>query len=334
MFRKVICVDYKYGVLGFRYNSEHFIPLKSELERNGVYTVNAGDNMQTIAARSLYRTIGIQDDQITTINRDDLPNYSGNTVVLIMNGCFYEPCFPISNQIIPIFIGFNAPETVIEKNKYYLKKHEPIGCRDQTTRTFCEKHGIIAYTSGCITLTFPKRFNTPSIPKTFIIHGKGAGDIPESLLSFAPPNIIRQAELILQRLPMHIFPLGESESNQADQFALNLLERYRNEATLVITPLLHAACPCIALGIPVILARKDYDSRFTAISRLLPVYTPEHFNNINWNPDVVNVENIKAHMIALIKHLIEEIPKKHFHANSLNSVYAANEKLVYRSKLQ
>lgn len=315
---------FKYGVLGFRYNNSHFLPLKNELENNGVYTVNLGDNMQTIAARMLYRGIGIEEDQIITIDRDDLPNYSGEPAVLIMNGCFYEPCFPISNLIIPIFIGFNAPEGVIYNNKQYLKKYEPIGCRDVETRVLCEKHGISAYTTGCITLTFANRVETPHVSKAFVVYGKGAGEIPETLLAFVPPNILNNVEFIMQRLPMHVFPPGDEESNLADLFALNLLSRYKNEATLVITPLLHAACPCIAMGIPVIIARKDFDSRFSSVSRLVPVYTPERFSDIDWSPAPVNIENIKFHMTELVKYLIEEIPKKYFNSNALSNIFDQN----------
>jgi polysaccharide pyruvyl transferase len=317
----------KYGVLEYRYNNNQFLPLKHELKRHGSYSVNIGDNMQSIAARMLYREIGIDNDNITTINRDDLSKYSGLPVVLIMNGCFYEPSFPIPPQIIPIFFGFNAPESVIKKNKAYFRKYEPIGCRDEETTKLFEKNGINAYTTGCLTLTFDKRLESPRTPKTFVVFGEGSGALPSKLLTHAPQDIIRDAEFIMQRMPVNVFPLGEQETNQAEQFALKMLRRYKEEAALVITPLLHAACPCMALGIPVILARTDQNSRFSAVSKLLPVYTPANFCQINWNPSVINIENIKFHMKELAKYLINEIPKKFYHINALGSIYAAGNKI-------
>jgi hypothetical protein len=312
-----------YGVLNYRYNHSHFLPFERELERKGAYSVNIGDNIQTIAARMLYKEIGIEDNQIIAVNRDGLTNYDGKPVVLIMNGCFYEPCFPIPNNIIPIFVGFNTSENVIKRNRLYFRKYEPIGCRDVITTKLFEKHGINAYTTGCLSLTFAKRLKSPVTPKTFIVYGTGSGEIPKTLLSHVPQDILKDAEFIFQRMPTNVFPLGEKESNEAEQFAQKLLKRYEEEATLVITPLLHAACPCIAMGIPVVLARKDYDARFSAVGGLLPVYTPGNFNHIDWNPVELDIENLKYHIKELAKNLIIEIPKKYFHINALSTIYKA-----------
>ncbi|MHB9292886.1 hypothetical protein Holit_01999 [Hollandina sp. SP2] len=39
----------------------------------------------------------------------------------------------------------------------YLKKHEPIGCRDYGTVKLLGKYGINAYFSGCLTLTLGRK---------------------------------------------------------------------------------------------------------------------------------------------------------------------------------
>jgi hypothetical protein len=312
-------MKFKYGVLDFRYN--HFSSFKENLEKKGAFSVNIGDNMQTIAVRLLYKSLGIADDQIISINRDDLPNYKGEAAVLIMNGCLYEPCLPIPGQIIPIFVGLNASERLIERHSAYFRKYEPIGCRDQNTTAAFTKHGIKAYTTGCLTLTLPKREAEPADPKIFIVHGHGAGKLPETFLSYVPKNILDSAEFIVQRRPMKVLPLGDREVKQAEDTALSLLKRYKEEAALVITPLLHVASPCIALGIPVILARKDHNVRFTAISKILPVYTPEKFSEINWKPEALDVEKIKWHMIELTSYLLKKVPEKFYHANALSNIY-------------
>src|SRR5690606_35429742 len=46
-----------------------------------------------------------------------------------------------------------APFMLSEKGIAYLKKHEPIGCRDQFTADTLKAKGIDAYFSGCLTLT-------------------------------------------------------------------------------------------------------------------------------------------------------------------------------------
>ena len=49
-----------------------------------------------------------------------------------------------------------------------------------------------------------------------------------------------------------------------------LLERYRNEARLVITRALHCAAPCTAMGIPAVLIAKDPKENMTRLLPLVP----------------------------------------------------------------
>ena len=80
-----------------------------------------------------------------------------------MDGLWKKPNnWPPSNKIIPFFISFHI-NPIIEKyilNKNgveYLKKHEPIGCRDLYTKSILERNGIRAYFSGCLTLTLDRK---------------------------------------------------------------------------------------------------------------------------------------------------------------------------------
>lgn len=63
-----------------------------------------------------------------------------------------------------------------------------------------------------------------------------------------------------QRERVWVRPLGDAEIEMADETARRHPGTNRNEARLVITPLLHVASLCIALGIPVILARTNLDA--------------------------------------------------------------------------
>ena len=76
----------KVGVLGFGYAG--FDSFKEQLDRTGHYTVNLGDNAQTIAARALLLKLGVRAEDIITVDRDTLPSYDGEPVALIMNGVF------------------------------------------------------------------------------------------------------------------------------------------------------------------------------------------------------------------------------------------------------
>ena len=185
-----------------------------------------------------------------------------------------------------------------------LQKHQPIGCRDEDTKQMLLDQGIEAYVSGCLTLTLEKRSRPPENGKVVISYGRGAGELPGSLLPCIPPNLLKDAALVYQREPVKVMPLGKAEIEEADEIARRLLDFYADTAKLVVTPLLHVASPCIGMGIPVILARKDRNSRFSAINKLVPLHTPEDFRNINWSPVVGDVDSIKEAMTRIVAQLI------------------------------
>jgi hypothetical protein len=280
------------GVPIFGYqNFRHF---EGQVARRGYYTVNLGDNMQSIAVRALLRRIGVREEDIVSVNRDELRTFNGPAVHLIMNGVFGEHSFPISHNVRPIFIGFAAEESVITPNLDYLRQHQPIGCRDLATRAILQAHNVAAYVSGCLTMTLPTRTRTPEKTKLFVIYGSFAGELPAQVLKNIPPEIMDTAEFVFHRVPRMNFPLSTAECLQMEKYAEGLLSDYAERATLVLTPLHHAATPCLALGIPTIICRSHEDWRFSYLRELLPVYTPERFSEIDWTPAPLNLDAVKA----------------------------------------
>jgi hypothetical protein len=293
----------KYGYLEFRYNNRR--GFKAGGGEPSDVTINIGDNIQSLAIRRLFNRLGIPDSDIVGINRDDLPNYNGEPVMLMMNGCFYPHCFPLPYNITPIFFGFNTDSApLVRKHRAILRQYQPIGCRDEATKKLLLDHGIQAYISGCLTLTYEKRPAPPTDGKVVIAYGRGAGEFPGSLLPNIPPALLKDAEFVYQREPVKVMPLGTAEIAEADAVARRHVEFYAGKARLIVTPLLHVASPCIGMGIPVILARKDRNPRFTAINRLTPLYTPENFRHIDWSPDVVEVRPIQQAMTRIVARLI------------------------------
>lgn len=297
----------KYGYLEFRYNNRRSFGAGDSKASD--VTINIGDNIQSLAIRRLFNRLGIDDADIVGINRDDLPNYDGEPVMLIMNGRFNPHCFPLPPNIQPIFFGFNTSSIpLIRSNRSMLRKHQPIGCRDEATKQLLLDQGIEAYVSGCLTLTLEKRPRPPENGKVVISYGRGAGELPGALLPCIPPGLLQDAALVYQREPAKAMPLGKAEIEEADEIARRLLDFYAGEAKLVVTPLLHVASPCIGMGIPVILARKDRNARFSAINKLTPLHTPENFRAINWSPGVVDVELVKQAMTRIVARLMKGRP--------------------------
>ena len=293
-----ICMK-KTGILEFRYgHSESFA---KRLRRKGSYTINLGDWIQSLAVQLLVESLGPAGGEIVKIDRDSLPTYQGPPVRLIMNACFLEHCFPIPPQVEPVFIGFQTSSSgLIREYLDYFKAHQPIGCRDTATRDMFRQQGVDAYITGCLTMSLPLRDERPAVPKSFFIGGEGPGKMPKSLKRQTPSHVARSSVYQHQREPVTSLPLDDKDALRATELAAGLLATYRQEATLVVTPLLHAAGPSLAMGIPVILARKDERDRFTAINRLLPVHTPGDFDAINWNPACPNIEALKQCLTSLV----------------------------------
>ena len=294
----------KTGILEFRYgHSENFA---NRLRRKGSYTINIGDWIQSLAVRRLVGRIGRTDDEIVKIDRDSLPTYQGPPVRLIMNACFLEHCFPIPPQVEPVFVGFQTSSRgLIREYHDYFKARQPIGCRDTTTRDLFREQGIECYITGCLTMTLPRRDERPAAEKAFFIGGEGPGKMPPSLKRHTPAQVGKTSVYQHQREPVTSLPLDDEDARRAAELAEELLATYRREATLVVTPLLHAAGPSLAMGIPVIITRKDERDRFTAINRLLPVYTPGDFDAINWNPACPEIEKLKETLASLVARALD-----------------------------
>ncbi|MCD7900830.1 MAG: polysaccharide pyruvyl transferase family protein [Bacteroides sp.] len=129
----------KYGLLKYAENKNCF---------------NIGDYIQSLAAKQFLPQVG------EYINREALAVYKGEKIKMILNGWFTHNIsnWVPSDNIDPLFISFHinstaAPFLLNDKAINYLKKYEPIGCRDHFTLDILTRKGIKAYFSGCLTLT-------------------------------------------------------------------------------------------------------------------------------------------------------------------------------------
>ena len=101
------------------------------------------------------------------IDRDALKSYDGGRCKLIMNGWFTRGVdeFPPSDKIVPLITSFHITPSAIEgmltsDGIAYLKRHEPIGCRDHATKRLLISKGVDAYFSSCLTLTLGKSYKS------------------------------------------------------------------------------------------------------------------------------------------------------------------------------
>ncbi|WP_103068567.1 polysaccharide pyruvyl transferase family protein [Aquimarina sediminis] len=277
----------KYGLLTYVENKRFF---------------NVGDNIQSLAAKQFLPKVDV------FLNREKLGDYNGEPVKLIMNGWFTHNThhWVPSEDIDPVFVSFHmnntaAPAMLSEKGIAYLKKHEPIGCRDQFTADTLKAKGIDAYFTGCLTLTLDSYkvddsergediyivdplYSYPRPEKVFynakhtiknILNGTAfqLNKKNKHLKNFISEEVLNTAEFINQEPPSNQYT-----DEEKFEMAEALLGKYA-KAKLVITSRIHCALPCLALGTPVIFVN-GFDSfvdscRFDGILEL--------FNRIDIN---------------------------------------------------
>ncbi len=290
----------KFGRLIYRYTGCTYV------EKGAIF--NIGDNIQTFAVDNFYRKMGIPSEDIVDINFADMKYYDGEEVILPMTGygSHYKRFnqLPASDKIIPLFIGFEMSDPTCDDIVPYLKKHEPIGCRDEATMQLLREKGVLAYVSGCLTITLPRRKTEPVNPKTFFI------DVSSKLEKYIPETLKENCEYVKHEGKLDTIPMTEEERINIDKMALGMLERYRDEAGLVVTSRLHAAAPCVALGIPVILAIDNVDRRFSWLDKLIPIYDIEHYGEIDWNPAARDCEWVKERLFEVFQSNIHALKNR------------------------
>lgn len=265
---------------------------------------NLGDFIQSLAAEQW-----LKGKKVVALDRDYLHNYVGQPVYLVMNGWFMEKPdnWPPSDQIIPLFISFHLNPTARKgmldvKGIAYLKKHQPIGCRDNYTQKLLESHGIKTYFSACLTLSLNRneyvhqnqkregifvispleRLNPERdpVPKGIISKMMQALKKPQKRKRYF--QAIRRLENFLEQQSETVHyssqlrdPLAFSEEERMEQAKQQL--KAIAQASLVITSRIHTALPAVAFGTPVLflsdgLEHPNQKSRLEGLESFFPIF--------------------------------------------------------------
>lgn len=313
-------------------------------------TENTGDYIQSLAAKQFIN------DDIIYLDREHLNEYNGEKIILILNGWFMHlPYnFPPSNNIIPYFISFHLNHDVIKiilnnfNNISYIKKYEPIGCRDIYTLNELTKKGIKAYFSGCLTLTLGNiykqttqrqgiYFVDPYICKkirsyiSMLLYSKfiknfhkiyqisklkyknnNLSSLISSALFYYQYSSIWPDEIILNSEYLE-HSLKFVNHDFHFYYADSLLKKYSN-AKLIITSRIHAALPATGMNTPCIFVlpfnmSKSSKSRLVGLIELLNVVV--HKGSKIKNIDKIDVINprTKSNYLEIKEKLITKMYK-------------------------
>ena len=222
---------------------------------------NIGDFIQSLAAINCYRhalrldmpfaefldrvlTDSVPGARFVFVNRDDSRRQSlPPRVITLMNGWFMHPSrkseleWPMHESIEPVFVSFHCADDglLTPAGIEYLKRFEPIGCRDTATVEKLRSRGIEAYFTGCLTLTIDfLPWTGGSRDELFVdVNRDNAAEMTHWNVAFKnrdPATMLRRAYALLKR-----YSLAEK----------------------VTTSRLHCFLPCVAMGVPVTLSDVD-----------------------------------------------------------------------------
>ena len=254
-------------------------------------TVNSlGDQMQILAVDYIYERMGLDKKDIIYIDKNEIQEYDGEPVVLPVAFPLFEYCEGglgnwFSDKIKPVFLGHTIlKDELLPKEVDFYKQHEPIGCRDERMHNTLTKYGINCYLMGCLTAAFPKRELDSARSKVFVV------DANEAALKYMPEKLREKAVFC-----SHFTDATKDLKRKAKE----RYERYKSEASLVVTSLLHCSVPCIAAGIPTIVTREKYSYRFAWLERLCRTYLRDEFSDIDWYPLPIEYEEHKGLLLKV-----------------------------------
>lgn len=270
--------------------------------------INIGDYIQSLAARQFLNS------PVKYVSREKLNEYNSSKIRLIMNGWFLHEIknWPPADSINPIFVAFHLNSSasgLLNNNKSieYLKKNEPIGCRDRYTVDLLTKKGIKAYFTGCLTLTLGETYSSKEktnkiyFVDPFIPNISGLSTISKLWRivkkihrlkvikriytkkynsTFSLTNLVNTINFF--DMYTKLFSRNELEnaeyithlynpkkfSNEYEKFdEAKRLLNNYSQASLVITSRIHCALPCLAMETPV-LYTDDFDKEEISSCRL------------------------------------------------------------------
>ncbi len=263
---------------------------------------NLGDFVQSLAAQQ-----ELKQKEVAQLDRDQLHLYEGQAIKLIMNGWFMEHPnhWPPSNNIDPLLVSFHLnpiakKQMLDEKGIRYLKKYEPIGCRDYYTQNVLSSVGIKTYYSACLTLCLNRNNYTQKQEREGIhvispmerlkpeTESPSTGFFKRGIQKVKKPFKKRQYVKAMNRLNAFLKVQQEkkyysSQLRDANQFSeverINEAKKHLKkiaEAKLVITSRIHTALPAVAFNTPVLflsdgLEHPNQMSRLKGMEQFFPI---------------------------------------------------------------
>lgn len=240
---------------------------------------------------------------ITWVNRDRISTYKKpdniDNLIIICNAWWMHKfnnhfCFITQEWIKPIYISvhFSKIEILSENVIKHLKRYQPIGCRDISTKNLLDSKGIDTYFSGCLTMTLNLR---------------------DSKLGFTLANDYRDKKIDIdynkKEAPNFIKLTQMTQVINDTSCLVNNIQRCFDLlfSDKIITTRLHVWLPLVCNNTNVVLMNKKTNKEFKNGD---PDNQNQKINRFNGIIDTINDKpNLKAFKCLLLNRTLYEINK-------------------------
>lgn len=289
---------------------------------SGRQFTNLGDIALIHIVDQIYKEMGITD--IVYIDYRELDTYQNSFEEIVLPICFpliaYHTggiCKMISECIRPIFLGLSIPRQWLSSEEVvYLKKYEPIGCRDEITYNTIRKYNIECWLNGCMTIAMSPMDNWRRVT-------------PDRIIAVDVPSYLRSRLLNVYKGKTVDFFSNEICEEDPEQIKDKMLERYRfyyENAAIIVTARLHCASPAIGMGIPTVFVPAKNTIRFAWFDKIVKVYCYDEMDNIDWYPRVVDITYIKEKILQNAKRIIGFEKESFNYMSEISRYYLDREK--------
>lgn len=285
----------------------------SEGAKSEAKEYNVGDIFQTVRIEEIISemmsegTLPLQ--EIIKIDFFDIDKYEGDALLVPVSFVLTNL---ISSKITPVFLGLSYKcEELTNDEIDYLKRNEPIGCRDERTMFTCKKYGIESYRGGCVVLTYPRRRYYATQTKVLFV------DAQKYIKDVIPQKLLENYEFISHEGIFTDDFLKDFEGGIYG-YADYIKKKYEEEARLIVTSRFHAAVIALAMGIPVIFTTENYMYKYTWLRKYIPIYTPDTVHDIDWEPKTVIIPDEEKKII--VQSIKSRIAYKYYKNNNFEMI--------------
>lgn len=298
----------KFGALDFGLTVEEYW----RRSWNHKALLNIGDAAEYMVVEQIYRSLGVEEDQVVRLSIPQLTEYRGESLILPLNIAldsyvgYNRILSELSPDIIPVFLGMSFTVPELSKDQIEcLRAYAPVGCRDERSYRYMKSLHIPCYLNGCTAAVL--QADKQIIPE---VEGKIVLiDVPYGVLKYIPEEL--KADLVFLQQEVYCRKSELEAGYSPVAWARKILAVYDSAPKLIVTSRFHGAVLALSKDIPAIITLEKYTFRFSWLKNYYPIYTEDNFDRIDWAPKKIDCSSVRKLILQVAQMRIKETNLKY-----------------------